>query len=183
LVPTALATALAVPPLGPLDLLVLLKSFRDLRRRKLGGDHTYARAGKTWPFSQVHCFRFTVAPVGAGASREDRYVLGGQVCFVSKCSVYATLGVVFWVFVEACNKGVRELAEIRYVFRDRCWRYAIGALRPSESSERLSASPPSAAGACLPASPINLFSDAPSVVLPCGMCALYPADTAKLNKR
>ena len=182
MVPTALATALAVPPLGPLDLLVLLKSFRDLRRRKLGGDHTYlhtrVREGRPGPF-----LRSTVAPVGAGASREDRYVLGGQVCFVSKCSVYATLGVVFWVFVEACNKGVRELAEIRYVFRDRCWRYAIGALRPSESSERLSASPPSAAGACLPASPINLFSDAPSVVLPCGMCALYPADTAKLNKR
>ena len=34
-------------PLGPLDLLALLKSFVETPATKLGGDHTYARAGKT----------------------------------------------------------------------------------------------------------------------------------------
>ena len=77
---------------------------------------------------------------------------------MSKCSVYATLGVAFWVFVEACNKGVGE-DPVRIPMIDVGvirWRYTIGPVRPLESSERLSASPPSAAGECLPASPINL---------------------------
>jgi len=97
--------------------------------------------------------------------------------------------VAFWVFVEACNKGVGE-DPVRIPMIDVGvirWRYTLALYDRAcasfgEFREALSLSPIRRRGVltCITDKP---RSDAPSVVLPCGMCALYPADTAKLNKQ
>ena len=74
-------------------------------------------------------------------------------CSVSKCSVYATFGVAILVFIGACNKRVDE-GPVRAP-RKMLALYDRGSAPCSEFREALSFSP-SAAGVCLPMSPISL---------------------------